>query len=93
MANGKAGAPKGNQNGKGRSGTQWKDAIRKALARDKGSLERVAIALIKEAEDGNIAAIKEMGDRLDGKAVQPVIGESDNKLTVEILRFASPVTE
>jgi hypothetical protein len=33
-------------------------------------MEKVADALITEAMTGNIAAIKEIGDRIDGKSTQ-----------------------
>ena len=75
-----AGAPLGNKNGVGRSGTQWRDAIRKALARDKQALERVAVKLIACAEEGDMTAIKELGDRLDGKATQTVNGTLTHEL-------------
>ena len=62
----------GNKYAVGRSGYRWRDAIRKALAQDKQALVKVAEALIAAAQAGEIAAIKELGDRLDGKAVAMV---------------------
>jgi len=70
----------GNKNAVGRSGTQWRDAIRKALAQDRGALERVAVTLVKAAEAGDMVAIRELGDRLDGKAVQAVTGTLTHEL-------------
>lgn len=66
MAN--KGAPRGNQNAK--RGTAWRDAVRRALARDKTALNDIAERLITMARDGDLAAIKELGDRLDGKPAQ-----------------------
>jgi hypothetical protein len=69
------GAPVGNQNG--RKAKVWEQAIKRALARmsnatvDKG-LDKLAEQLVKAAESGEQWAIKEVGDRLDGKAVQQV---------------------
>ena len=40
-------------------------------------LRRVADKCFEAAEDGDVSAIKEIGDRLDGKAVQPVQGTDD----------------
>lgn len=68
------GAPLGNKNASNSGRTQWRDAIRKALAKDKKALERVATRLIKAAKDGDMQAIKELGDRLDGKPTQTVNG-------------------
>lgn len=67
------GAPKGNDNAA--RGKKWKDAIHKALAKDKNALERVAKKLIAAAEEGKIDAIRELGDRLDGKPSQSITGE------------------
>jgi hypothetical protein len=68
-------APIGNDNAA--KGTQWRDAIRVALAmrsksEAKSALVKIAEALIAKAEEGDLAAIKELGDRLDGKASQSV---------------------
>lgn len=71
MADGKVGAPKGNRNAAG-SRKDWQDAIRRVLGKDRGSLERCAKALVRAAEEGDIAALKEIGDRLDGKPKQEV---------------------
>lgn len=66
-----------------------RDAIRLALHRtdEDGTkyLTRVADALVKAAAGGDIQAIKEVNDRMDGKAVQPVGNDEDTpfKLVVE----------
>ena len=71
-----AGAPIGNNNaGEARL---WRAAIRRALevkSRREGieALDKVAEALIAKAEEGDIAALKELGDRIDGKAAQQTI--------------------
>lgn len=73
------GAPVGNQNGA--KGKNWRDAIRRALAHKYGSydkgLERLASALVAAAEDGDLTALKEIGDREDGKPAQAVVGDRD----------------
>ena len=43
-------------------------------------LRDVADALVNKAVDGDISAIKEIADRLDGKVPQAVIGDEDNPL-------------
>jgi hypothetical protein len=43
-------------------------------------LRDVADALVTKAVDGDIQAIKEIADRLDGKVPQAVIGDEENPL-------------
>lgn len=84
-------APKGNQNAK--KAKVWSDAIRKALAGDKARINRLALALLDKAESGDMAALKELGDRLEGKAVQSheVGGDEDNPLSLSIkVTYQSP---
>jgi len=71
-----AGAPAGNTNGKGNAKPRiWSDAIRRALARrEKGKaprLNRLADALLDKCEEKDVSALKEFGDRIEGKSVQP----------------------
>jgi hypothetical protein len=40
----------------------------------------IADMLVTLAADGNLAAIREICDRIDGKATQPVTGDKDNPL-------------
>jgi len=86
------GAQKGNQNA--RKGNQWRQAIRKALARysaeqgDKPKatrgLELVAHKFIEAAAAGEPWAMKELGDRMDGKPVQSTeISSPDGPVAVE----------
>ena len=64
-------APLGNTNGS-KSNRIWADALRKELAGNKNAkaLRDLARVLIAEAEGGNLQALKEIGDRLDGKPKQ-----------------------
>lgn len=56
-------------------------------------LQLVAEKLVSEAELGNVQAIKEIFDRLDGKPAQAIIGDPDNPLrthsTIEV-RIVDP---
>lgn len=65
------GRPKGSLNDK-----PWKDAIRLAVSRrteDGGkTLNLLAESLVKSALSGDVLAMREIGDRLDGKAVQQI---------------------
>jgi hypothetical protein len=40
------------------------------------------------AKDGDIQAIREVGDRVEGKAVQSLEAKVDASVTVEVVRFA-----
>jgi ADP-ribosylglycohydrolase len=65
MAN--RGAPKGNNNpGKNKD---WRDAVRKAVKMG-GKLDTIAKKVVSMAEDGDMQAIQEIANRLDGKPVQ-----------------------
>ena len=83
------GAPAGNQNAK--KGKAWSEAIRRAI-REKyqgedyeAKLAQLAQKLVNEADSGDIQALKEIGDRIDGKPAQSVAvegGDSPVKLVV-----------
>lgn len=60
----------------------WRDAVRKAaLERDPESKEQyitlAARATVRAAATGDQHAAKEMGDRLDGKPPQAIVGDDD----------------
>lgn len=81
-------APKGNKNAS--HDKPWAAAVRRALlANDGKKLRAVAEKLVEKAEAGDVAALKEIGDRLDGKPAQAITGEIDTTVTVEIVKFAS----
>lgn len=74
---------------KGRSGTNkgkdkpWSDALRLVVFRDdedgKRRLLKIAEACAKAAEAGDLQAMKEIGDRLDGKPAQESTVTIDDK--------------
>jgi hypothetical protein len=79
-----AGAPEGNQNSS-KNNRLWAETIRRALVQsDAERLRRIAEALLTKAEDGDMTAIKELGDRLDGKASQGLVlsGDSNNPIAI-----------
>lgn len=88
-----AGAPEGNTNSS-KSNRLWGDTIRRAIAQsDAERLRRIADALLAKAEEGDLAAIKELGDRLDGKASQSVTvgGDQDNPVRATVrVEFIRP---
>ena len=70
----------------------WRDALMLAVKRqvEKGEptkrLEALANKLVELALSGNVEAIKEVGNRLDGRAPQAITGADDGpqRLVVEI---------
>jgi hypothetical protein len=84
-------APQGNTNAK--KAKVWSDAIHKHLAQNPKDLADIAKSLITQAKEGNINAIKEVGDRLDGKAIQGIEGQLEHSLVVEITRYADKASE
>jgi len=84
----------GNPSGGGRD-KPWQDALRRAVLRrdsdsDPRKLDKIADKVVEIALAGDMQATKEIGDRLDGKAVQQIAGDSDDgALVVKIVRLAS----
>lgn len=79
-------APKGNKNAVRKP---WQDALKRALARDSGSvtagLLKIANQVVELANNGEQWAIKEIAERLDGKVAQQQIltGFEDGPVVVE----------
>lgn len=85
-------APQGNQNAA--KAKVWSAAIQRAL--DKRGVSRVealdalAEKLLARCEEGDLGALKELGDRLDGKPAQSltVAGDADQPLeTLVTVRY------
>jgi hypothetical protein len=61
----------------------FRDALRMEIdhaGTNHKALRRVARALIKRAQAGDVAAIREIGDRLDGKVPQVIGGDRENPI-------------
>lgn len=74
-----AGAPIGNKNAS--KNRLWSDAIKRALSKRSrvdqiDALEKLAEVLIDKCLEGDLQALKEMGDRIEGKAHQTATVES-----------------
>jgi hypothetical protein len=82
-----AGAPIGNENA--RDGRIWRDAIRRAILADDGrKLRALAERLLEKAAEGDVAALKEVGDRIDGKSAQMIgVGQDPNAGPMQITRI------
>lgn len=93
----KGGAPEGNQNAK--KGKLFYNQLRKVLVQeDQLKLRKIAEKLVKAAEEGEAWAVKEIMDRVDGKAVQANTLEDaeGNNITTSlevIFRTPKPIDE
>ena len=86
-----AGAPKGNTNAVKRP---WGEAIRQALDQRHpegrmAAMVEIANKLLDAGAAGDVSAIKELGDRLDGKPHQSIDASVEASVTVEVVRFGS----
>jgi hypothetical protein len=90
---GQSGNPSGTKPNK-----PWREAINRALARAEQSgdfkdLNKLADRLLELASTGDIAALKEVGDRLDGRPAQAIVGgdDGDSPIQVETLvKYIAP---
>ncbi len=86
-----AGAPKGNTNAR-KENREWANAIRRAVKQRK-RLGPLAEALLDKAEQGDIAALKEFGDRFDGKVAQMISGPGDDGEHIVISRIEEVIVD
>ena len=78
------GAPIGNKNST-KDKRVWGKVVRKlAVQEDYKRIHNVAEALFRKAEEGDIAAIRELGDRIDGKSEQTISGDTDAPITIVV---------
>lgn len=78
-------APIGNRNAA--KAKLWQAAIERALERRGGgdkikALNELAEKLLLNCDQGDLAALKELGDRLDGKPAQAIVGEEESPLQI-----------
>lgn len=68
------GAPKGNRNAA--KSKPWEQALKLALSRAGGDIQKglstIADSVVKAAQGGDMAAITELANRLDGKPAQSI---------------------
>lgn len=80
---GQSGNPEGSKKRK-----IWRDAIDRAIKRreqdDPLALEKLADKLLGAVADGDVGAMKELGDRMDGKVAQAIIGGDEDDPTVKV---------
>lgn len=73
----------------------WRDAIDRAIERRGANktraeaLDALAEKLLAKCDEGDMAALKELGDRLDGKPTQMIGGDQDNPVRA-VITWAIP---
>lgn len=82
------GAPQGNQNAA--KAKVWSAAIQRALEKRAGgdrikALDELAECLLVKCTEGDMVALKELGDRLEGKPAQVISGDPDAPLQFQNL--------
>jgi hypothetical protein len=80
------GAPLGNHNAA--KAKRWQKAIERALARAANSttdagLDKAADVFVQACFAGDLATLKELGDRIDGKPAQVIAGDPENPIEVK----------
>jgi hypothetical protein len=77
----------GNPTGRGNAERPWREAIQRAVKRrlegkdSPQALDKLADAIVSAGLAGDIAALREIGDRLDGKPAQGVTVSGDDNLS------------
>lgn len=68
----------------------WRDAIRMAVLRkaeDGGKkLDKLADALVASGLSGDVSALREIGDRLDGKVPQALVGGGADDPAIQVVQ-------
>jgi len=89
----RVGAPVGNTNSN-KNNRIWANTIRKlAIQEDYKRIHAIAEKLFENAQEGDLGAIKEIGDRLDGKSIatQEITGADGKDLPIGIgITFVKP---
>lgn len=80
----------------GRGKRHWRDALTRAVMKsvdgkvDYVRLDEIADAVVTAAIGGDIQAAKEIGDRLDGRAVQTIANDDDGApFVIKVVRGTS----
>lgn len=80
----------GNPSGRPRT-KPWRDAIERAIARrqknNPEALDDLAEKLLRAIDRCEVNAMKEFGDRIDGKVPTPVVGDSDHPGVIDPRAF------
>jgi len=87
----------GNPGGRPKAAKLFRDAllvaIKKADLEGVEAIQRIAYKLVSQAETGDVSAIREIADRIDGKVPQAIGGTDElDPLVVQIIRRADRPT-
>jgi hypothetical protein len=75
---------KGNTNSS-RNNRLWADTLKRALIQADGNkIRAIAEALIEKAASGDVSAIRELGDRVDGKPTQQIDQTTERSVRLHI---------
>ncbi len=86
---GTKGGQKGNKNASADAALNpFKSALNRSIAQNPKKVMAATMALLDQAAAGEQWAVKELADRLDGKATQAIMANLTGSLTVEVVRFA-----
>lgn len=70
------------RNPEGTNKRPWREAIKRAIKRrqedDPRALEKLADKLLRQVDKGDVAAMREFGNRLDGMPKQVIIGGDED---------------
>ena len=55
----------------------WSEALRKYIVQN-NKMDALARAAVEKAIEGDVGALREIGDRLEGKVAQQIIGAGDS---------------
>lgn len=89
---GQTGNPNGRPNGQRNYATIYREALAKIAALEKitpDDLEDDMISVaVKRARKGDAVFYRDIMDRIHGKPVQPIGGDKNNPLTIQIVSYA-----
>ncbi len=77
----------------------WQEALRKVLLEREGGrkgprkLELVARAMVRTALEGKAEVYRELGDRVDGKVPQALVGDSESDAIRVIARIERTIVK
>ena len=82
----------GNANSGGKKAKPYREALTRLLMREEGdvpkgknNLDRIVAIHLSKALEGDVPAIKDIADRLDGKPAQAIVGGDDDDNPVVII--------
>lgn len=79
------GAPLGNTNAR-KENRLWRETIHRVVTQeDSKRLRAAAEKLVELAEQGDVAALRELGDRIDGKPAQSIDAQVSGEFRISFL--------